>query len=304
MQNMLLHEIRFLLKIFVTGSTGHIGKHFLKQLEGHEVLCLSRSPVSTLRTENIRWLAGTLQDCSLLTEALKEFEPEVAVHLAWQGLPDYSKEMCDQNVQISLRLLSELLKSSIKRVVVAGSGFEYGSVQGELSESRKDNANSDYAKAKLELLNEFGRSCSGANIELVWTRIFCSFGPGKPDSSLLPVVYHALANRELPLVKAPGATQDFVFVDDVASALMKLTTIESVSGLFNIGSGHLTSVAQIVNLIAEYCDADFRIENLEHMSGPWASIEKIKKVTGWAPRYTLEQGVRESINEFKKRRID
>lgn len=292
------------MKIFVTGATGHIGKYFLKQLEGHEVLCLSRSAVSTLWTKNIRWFAGALQDCSLLTDALEEFEPDVAVHLAWQGLPDYSKEMCEQNVQISLRLLSELLKSSVKRIVVAGSGFEYGSEQGELFESRKDDANNEYAKAKLELLREFGSSCSSAGIELVWTRIFCSFGPGKPASSLLPVVYRALANRELPLVKAPGATQDFVFVDDVASALFRLATVESVSGLFNIGSGRLTSVAQIVNLIAESCDADFRIENIEYLVGPWASIEKIKKFTGWEPRYTLEQGVKESINELKKGRID
>ena len=288
------------MNIFVTGATGHVGQYFLKQLKGHEVLCLSRSPVPILQAENIRWVAGDLKDCTLLNAQLEEFEPDVAVHLAWQGLPNYSKEMCDKNVDISLKLLSALMESSVKRIVVAGSGFEYGSEQGELFESSKNNADNDYAKAKLDLLREFDLSCRGVNIELVWSRIFCSFGPGKPASSLLPVVYRALANREVPLVKMPGATQDFVFVDDVASALFKLATTKSVSGLFNIGSGCLNAVAQIVNLIAESCDSDFRIENIEYLRGPWASIEKIKKVTGWEPRYSLEQGVKASIEELKK----
>jgi nucleoside-diphosphate-sugar epimerase len=256
-----------------------------------------------LPTANLRWVKGALQDCPLLTSALKEFEPDVAVHLAWQGLPNYSKDVCDENVQISLDLLSELLKTSVKRIVVAGSGFEYGSEHGELFESSKTNPNSDYAKAKLNLFSEFNRSCSGANVELVWSRIFCSFGPGKPDSSLLPIVYRAMVNKEVPLVKTPGGTQDFVFVEDVASAIFKLATTKSVSGLFNIGSGCLTSVAQIVNLVSEFCDSDFRIENIEYLHGPWASIEKIKKVTGWEPRYTLEQGVTESLIELKRRRL-
>jgi UDP-glucose 4-epimerase len=298
-----LRQIRPRLKIFVTGATGHVGKHFLKQLDGHEVLCLSRSPAPSLQTANLRWVKGALQDCALLTSALKEFEPDVAVHLAWQGLPNYSKDVCDENVQISLDLLSELLKTSVKRIVVAGSGFEYGSEHGELFESSKTNPNSDYAKAKLNLFSEFNRSCSGANVELVWSRIFCSFGPGKPDSSLLPIVYRAMVNKEVPLVKTPGGTQDFVFVEDVASAIFKLATTKSVSGLFNIGSGCLTSVAQIVNLVSEFCDSDFRIENIEYLHGPWASIEKIKKVTGWEPRYTLEQGVTESLIELKRRRL-
>ncbi len=288
------------MKIFLTGATGHVGKYFLKRLDGHEVLCLSRSVVPILETANIRWVEGALQNCSRLTSALKEFEPDVAVHLAWQGLPNYSKEMCDQNVQISLELLSELLKTSIKRIVVAGSGFEYGHKHGVVFEKLNAIGNSDYARAKLTLFREFNRLCSGANVELVWARIFCSFGPGKPESSLLPFVYRALVNKEVPLVKTPGDTQDFVFVDDVASALFKLATTKSVSGLFNIGSGRLTSVAQIVNLVAEFCQSDFRIKNTEYLQGAWASIEKIQKFTGWEPRYSLEQGVKDSIDGLKK----
>ena len=289
------------MKIFVTGGTGYIGKYLLKKFEGHEVLCLSRSPVLNLNDKKIRWITGDLQDLSMINLELEKFEPDVAVHMAWQGLPDYSRETCDQNVQMSLRLLAVLLKTSVKRVLVAGSGFEYGSAQGELFESMKVDADSNFAEAKLTVFDEFSRACSGANIELVWSRIFFSFGPGQRTSSLLPVVYRALINREIPIIKMPGAIQDFVFIDDVASALLKLGTANSVTGLFNIGSGSPSSVSQMVNLIAENCHSDFRMENIKSLRASWASIEKIKRYTGWEPRYTLDQGVAETIKELEKK---
>ncbi len=299
MQDNFVREVHPRLRFFVTGATGHIGRHFLRQLEGHEVLCLSRSPLTGLPTGKTQWVSGSLLDRSVLAAKLEQFAPDVVVHLAWQGLPDYSKETCDQNVKLSLNLLSELLRSSVKRIVVAGSGFEYESKQGELLESMKVDSISDYANAKLAILDEFNRSCESADIDLVWSRIFCSYGPGKPASSLLPFVYRALMNREIPILKSPSSTQDFIFVDDVASALFKLATVKSVKGVVNIGSGSLTSVAKIVNLIAESCDSDYRIVDYEWLGGPWASIEKIKRLTGWEPRFTVEQGVKASINDLK-----
>lgn len=289
------------MKIFVTGGTGFIGSYLLTKLEGHEVLCLSRSPILILNRENIRWITGDLQDLSVIDLELEKFEPDVAVHLAWQGLPDYSRETCYQNIQMSLRLLAALLKTSVKRVVVAGSCFEYGSAQGELFESLKVDADSRFAEAKLHIFDEFNRACGRNNIELVWSRIFYSFGPGQRTSSLLPAACRALLNGEVPLLKMPGAAQDFVFIDDVASALINLATTNSVSGLFNIGSGTPTSVAQMVNLIAKSCHSDFRIENIKISRGSWASIEKIKQYTGWEPRYTLDQGLLETIKDLKKK---
>ena len=299
MQDNFVREVQPRLRFFVTGATGHIGRYFLRQLEGHDVLCLSRSSITSLRTGKIQWVSGSLQDRSLIAKKLEQFAPDVLVHLAWQGLPDYSKETCDQNVNLSLNLLSELLRSSVKRIVVAGSGFEYECQQGELLENMEVDSINDYARAKLEISDEFNRSCEAADIDLVWSRIFCSYGPGKPASSLVPFVYRALVNKGVPIIKSPSATQDFIFVDDVASALFKLSTIKSVKGVFNVGSGSLTSVAKIVNLIAESCDSDYRIADVECIGGPWASIEKIKKHTGWEPRFTVEQGVKASINDLK-----
>jgi UDP-glucose 4-epimerase len=160
-------------------------------------------------------------------------------------------------------------------------------------------SDSEFANAKLRIFDEFDVACRKAQIELVWSRIFYSFGPGQRDSSLLPSVYRSLVNGEKPLIKMPGAVQDFIYIEDVASALVKLATTKSLGGVFNIGSGDAISVAQLVNLIAKYCGSEFCMENTDTLLGSWASIDKITNLTGWEPSTSLEHGVRQTVQDLK-----
>lgn len=287
------------MKIFITGSTGFIGKCLLKQLVGHEILCLTRSPSADIGNTKIRYVIGDLQNYSTWASELAKFVPDIAIHLAWQGLPDYSREACELNISMSLKLLSVLVESNVKRVVVAGSCFEYGSAKGKLYESLLVHSDSEFANAKIRILDEFDVVCRKTQIELVWSRIFYSFGQGQRDSSLLPSVYRSLVNGKKPLIKMPGAVQDFIFIEDVASALVKLATTKSLGGVFNIGSGDAISVAQLVNLIAKYCGSDYCMENTDTLLGSWASIDKITNLTGWQPSISLEQGIRQTVRDLE-----
>jgi len=288
------------MKIFVTGGTGFVGRHLLEKLERHDVLCLSRSPALDPKKKNIRWINGDLQDFSQIRLWLKEFEPDVAIHLAWQGLPDYSKAACDLNIQISLLFLKALSNTGVRRIVVAGSCFEYGPSEGELFETLKVEADSKFAEAKKQIFDEFNRVCNTKKIELVWSRIFYSFGPGQRTSSLIPTACRAFLEGEIPLIKAPGDSHDFVFIEDVASALFRLTTTSSIAGIFNIGSGKSTSVGEMVNLIAEICQSDFRLEDVTTSQGSWSSLDKIKRYTGWEPRHTLLDGLRKTVEALNE----
>ena len=287
------------MKVFITGSTGFIGKYLLKHLGGHEILCLTRSPTKNTGAANVRSVTGDLQNYSNWSSELAKFAPDIAIHLAWQGLPDYSREACELNMSMSLNLLSVLIESNVKRVVVAGSCFEYGLAKGKLHESLKVHSDNYFANAKLQILNEFDIACRNAQIELVWSRIFYSFGPGQRDSSLLPSVYRSLVSGKTPLIKMPGAMQDFIFIDDVAAALAKLATTQSLGGVFNIGSGASVSVSQLVNLIAKYCGSDFCLENADALLGSWASLDKITNLTGWEPSTSLELGVKQTVQNLE-----
>jgi len=92
------------MRILLTGGTGFIGRHVLAKLKGHEVLLLTRS---RKRAPNgARVLEGDLNDLAALQQPIKDFAPECCVHLAWEGLPDLSQEMCEKNRTLSTKLFN------------------------------------------------------------------------------------------------------------------------------------------------------------------------------------------------------
>lgn len=288
------------MRIFVTGGSGFIGSHLIQRLKDHEVLCLSRRPVSESPYDFITWVSGDLENSRMWKSELEKFHPEVCLHLAWDGLPNYSKETSQRNIELSEQLLHNLIEFDVKKIVVAGSCWEYGTVTGELREDILPHPVGDFALAKLGLHQKFQEFCIKSQVELVWTRIFYSYGPGQRETSLLPSLFYALRNGDTPAIKSPDAMQDFIHVADVASALALLATTDAPSGIFNIGSGYPTSVAEFVNIIAICCGSSFRLDTTSAVHGSWASIAKIESSTGWRPTISINQGVTETIRELDR----
>ena len=77
----------------------------------------------------------------------------------------------------------------------------------------------------------------------------------------------------------------------------------NVEGIFNVGSGQLTQVGNFVNLVSAQFGSTFRADVSGDPLGLYASIDKLTKVTGWKPKYTLVQGVAETIKALKRKHI-
>src|SRR3990167_10434282 len=123
------------MRILVTGASGFLGRHLMPLLKQHDVMRLTRSTAEpSLMGEGGKSLIADLSHEGSWQEEVERFSPEYCIHLAWEGLPDYSLTRCRVNLNTSLMLLETLVKARVKRVVVAGSCWEYGRASGPVRE--------------------------------------------------------------------------------------------------------------------------------------------------------------------------
>ena len=93
----------------------------------------------------------------------------------------------------------------------------------------------------------------------------------------------------------PNISRDFIYVDDVVSAIMKLTSNSSAQGVFNIGSGVPTNITLMVSKVYEYFGLDFKVLKTDQNKSLIADTSRIKEVCGWNPEYPISIGVDEYI---------
>jgi nucleoside-diphosphate-sugar epimerase len=289
------------MRVFLTGGSGFIGRYLIRELNGNKILALTRRKPKFGSRAGVEWLFGDLEQTDQWEEKLVQFAPEVCIHLAWEGLPDYSKEVSEKNVKLSANLFTVLRRANVRRIVALGSCWEYGDVQGRISEAQDTKPKSYFAMAKVQVCESFMKGSSVAGIEFVWQRIFFSYGPGQRTTALLPTVVTALENYQLPEVKSPDLAQDFVFISDVAEAIALVSTRSKVEGIFNVGSGQLTQVGDFVNLVSAQLGSTFHMHVSGEPNGMFASVEKLKKDVGWEPKHSLQQGVAETVKALKKK---
>ena len=291
------------MRIFITGSTGFIGRQLVPLLGQHELLLIG-SREACFSQSNISYIRADLADPVSWEKEVENFAPDACIHLAWKGLPDYSFKACLENFDMSTRLFEFLSLKGCKKIFAAGTCFEYGTLQGAVKEGDSSQNLSLFAsfKAGLRLVGE--SLAAGREIDFIWGRFFFVYGVGQRETSLIPSCYSSLAGGRQPAVKNPKAVCDFIHVADVASAIKALIETEGTRGTFNIGSGLATEVSRVCGYVAQALRAKYEISgagNLSEGSGFWADISLINARTGWKPRISIQKGVEDTMLELKKR---
>ena len=97
------------MKVFITGATGFVGRHVMTAVHalGHDVVAsaFNKKHKDEDNDSNIHWLYGDLKNLDFLKTGLKSFNPDVVIHLAWQGIPDYSETISRINLNNSIDLI-------------------------------------------------------------------------------------------------------------------------------------------------------------------------------------------------------
>ena len=290
------------MKVLVTGGTGFIGGHVVDRIseEGHDVLVLTlEKDASRLRTNGVACLCCDLAEFESLRPGIAAFNPDAVVHLAWEGIPDYSERVSMVNLTNSIQLLDFVVEETgCRKIIAAGSCFEYGKEKGVCLESDPVQLTSYFAWAKYSLCRYLLLKCEGGKVELTWFRIFYAYGPGQRGGSLVPTLVQALRHGRAPDIRSPRNKNDFVYVGDIAEAFVLALETPASSGIYNLGSGTATSVHTVCGITEEYVlggqtisDAVLRDRDEQGTVDFWASTQKLFDNFGWRPRTTLKKGI-------------
>jgi len=300
------------MNFLITGAAGFLGSALANQLarEGHQVRGLDDLSTGDPQAlaPDVHFTRGDVSDRPKLWTLLQEVD--VVYHLAARvSVPEsilYPRDYNLVNVGGTVALMEAMRDVGVRRVVLASSGAVYGEFgQQPLTESATPNPRSPYAVSKLAA-EYYVRTIGGLwGIETVGLRIFNAYGPGQHlPASHPPVVPYFLrqALRSGTLVVHGDGTQtrDYVYVDDVVSAMVAASTAPNVDGLvINVGSGIATSVRDLVNKVLEVTTGSPEVVYNSKTSGGVsrmaADLSCAREKLNFRPSIKLSDGLRMTL---------
>lgn len=320
------------MKILVTGGAGFIGSNLTEFLlqQGHEVRVLDN--FSTGHIENLLPLfeqfpdsfelqvgdIRNLADCQKAVDGMEYVLHEAALGSVPRSVKDPITTN-EVNIGGFLNMIVASRDAGIKRFVFAASSSTYGdSEKLPKVEDVIGRPLSPYAITKYvdELYADVFARTYG--IEYIGLRYFNVFGrrqdPHGAYAAVIPLFVKKFMNHEAPNINGDGEySRDFTYIDNVIQMnMLALTTDnpEAVNHIYNTAFGERTTLNQLVGYLREYLgEFDEEIKSIEPTHGPnrvgdiphsLASVEKAKRLLGYAPKFCMRDGLREAVKWYWK----
>ncbi len=293
-------------RVLVTGGSGFVGRHVLPRLvsSGADVHALSHR-CEPLKVAGVRWHQVDLGDREAVDEKLAELAPEQLMHLAWYVEPGHFWDAPENVlwVERSLQLLRAFNACGGKRAVMVGTCAEYDwtAATAPLNELTSPIVpRTLYAVAKDGLRRIGSAYAEQAGFELAWARLFFLYGPGEAQGRLVSsVVRSLLAGEQVPTTSG-RQRRDFLYVEDVAGALVTLLDSPAV-GPVNIGSGEPLAVGDLVALIAQTVGRPELVRPGALPDRPGeppllvGDVNRLSEEVGFAPQFSRDDAVAATI---------
>lgn len=296
------------MKIAVTGGTGFIGQWFLRLLPPeHHALVLSRSRNGTMEVAG-RQIQVRQTDYSLKSLVAILETCEAVLHL---GAGRQSKDPnAEHNLRHDLHVFQACELAGISNLVFASSRMVYGrSAQVPWQEDHPVTPENPYAlaKAQSELAAEFFNRTRGMAIKSL--RLAQVLGLGEIDSFLV-TVFLKRGYLQQPLEVSVGGEirREYIYVKDVAAALLTALQHTAVAGIFNLGSGWDCSILEL----AEEIHRIFGIAEPVKFKHPLRQMKedsrmdssRFRATFGWMPRYSLPAALEDVAHDLQQSKLE
>lgn len=299
------------MSVFVTGGSGFVGTNLVRMLlAGNEDVHILVRPTSDLRRltdvlPHVRVHVGSLGSAEFLAGVMRAIAPTTVFHLA--AAAGHARTHRARSAALRADVMGTLnllhaMDGRAGRLVYLGSSLEYSASGGPLTEGSSLGPASFRGVAKAAstmLVRQFG---SAHGLPTTVLRPFHVYGPWESPSRVVPVFVRALRDGRQISVPPAGYGRDFVFATDLADACVRAADVaQAAAPVFNIGSGILTSIADLVTKLAAVMRASPRWSAEPYAVAGWdggaayADITRAAEGLGWQPSHTLAEGLRATV---------
>ena len=298
------------LKSVITGGAGFIGSNLTDHLVriGHKVVVLDnfvsgkKSNLSHHKKKDLKIIKDDISNSKNLEKYFKG--ADYIFHLAAlaEVIPSIKnpKKYFKNNVIGTLKVVEAAKKVNIKKLIYAASSSCYGNPKKfPTSEKDKINLNNPYAATKFigeEIIMKYADMFKMPNISF---RFFNVYGPRlNVSGQYTAVIGNFLSQKKnnipLTIVGNGKQTRDFIHVDDLVSAFIKVIKSRYVKKIYNIGSGKRTSI----NTIASIFNGKKKFIPIRpgEPKDSLANISKLKKDINWKPKISIESGIKQLLS--------
>jgi CDP-glucose 4,6-dehydratase len=309
--------------VLVTGATGFLGSHLVAALIAHGATVVivrrDRRPptgVSAGWLDRVAIVEGDIVDTALLLRALEEFSVQSVLHAAAQTQVGVARRQpastFASNIEGTWSVLEAVRRSAaVEQVLLASSDKAYG-VQPRLpyDETMPLLAAEPYdaSKACAELLARTYFASYGTPVAI--TRCANLYGPGDRNwRRLVPGTLRSVLLGEPPVIRSDGSlVRDYLYVKDGVSAYLRLA--EAMAGdpglagqAFNVSAELPLTVTEMVERVQDAAGTAFEPVIVNDAVGEipeqHLSARKARELLGWAPGYSLDQGLAETVEYYR-----
>lgn len=315
-------------RILLTGGAGFIGTKLCKLLSEDNTILLydnldrnSIKNTTLLDKSNIKLVEGDILNFQYLKSVVEEFCPEIVIHLAAvAGIDTVIKSPVNTmkvNMIGTYNLLESVKDLKIERFVDFSTSEVFGSYAYKVDETHTTNlapvgeARWTYSVSKLAGEHLAHSYYKEYGLPIVTVRPFNIYGPGQVgEGAIHQFVVRAINNEQIQIHGDGDQIRSWCYIDDFVDGIMLcLTKEEAIGNSFNIGNPRATvtismlaesikriadSNSEIVHVPKEYVDVELRIP----------SIEKAKNVLSYFPKYDLTEGLKETIEWYRRNKND
>ncbi|MCZ0756856.1 dTDP-glucose 4,6-dehydratase [Anoxybacillus sp. J5B_2022] len=313
------------MKVLITGGAGFIGSNFVnymvKKYPNYQIINLDAltyagnlENVKEVENEpNYRFVKGDITNRELV-ESLFAEGVDAVVNFAAESHVDRSIAdpgiFIKTNVQGTQVLLDAAKKYGVKKYIQISTDEVYGTLgeTGYFTETTPLAPNSPYSasKAGADLLVRAYHETYGLPVNI--TRCSNNYGPYHFPEKLIPLmIINALNNQPLPVYGDGLNVRDWLHVEDHCSAIDLVLHHGKNGEVYNVGGNNERTNIEVVKAILRYLNKPeslitFVEDRLGHDRRYAIDATKIREELGWQPKYTFEEGLKQTINWYLENR--